>query len=285
MPAPISWTCGCASCAQSSGAARSAPPPSIAVSPSAAIKLMQRMRSTSARGPLWRYRRRCSSRMRLCRLCGDPGHYARRAPGRAAAALRCHDELTIHNALHRLGLRHKKDLRRPRAATSRASAALAVWQRFMTGAFVFLDETHRDHMQALWPQPIGTRLLAAVPPATGHADFAVSGNRIVAPLVLDGPMTGAAFRSYVANSWRTPARRRRLTISLPQSPHTLAAAVLYPLFLAPLLAPANPISSFPSSSAPAQAAARTRMTSARHRPPPRHCAGRQCALPPRVMFY
>ena len=83
----------------------------FAVSPSAAIKLMQRVRATgsAARRAMAAIAGRCWSRTRP--TCAElveamPGHHARRAPGRAAAALSvCVAGLsTIHNALRRIGL-------------------------------------------------------------------------------------------------------------------------------------------------------------------------------------
>jgi transposase len=68
--------------------------------------------------------------------------------------------------------------------------------------FVFLDETGtatdmaRRHGRTLSQR----RLVAAVPHGHWHTTTFVAGLRqsgIVAPLVLDGPMTGPAFRAYV----------------------------------------------------------------------------------------
>ena len=78
------------------------------------------------------------------------------------------------------------------------------WQRFMDPArFVFLDETGTaTNMTRRYGRSLsGRRLL--LPPcrtAIGAATTFIAGLRqtgIVAPLVLDGPMTGPAFRAYI----------------------------------------------------------------------------------------
>jgi transposase len=78
-----------------------------------------------------------------------------------------------------------------------------VWQRFMAPEhFVFLDETGTATNMArrYGRSPAGARLVAAGPrghwkTTTFSAGLRQSG--IVAPLVLDGPMTGSAFRACV----------------------------------------------------------------------------------------
>jgi transposase len=78
-----------------------------------------------------------------------------------------------------------------------------VWQRFMDPArFVFLDETATTTNMArrYGRSPSGTRLVAAVPHGHWKTTTFIAGLRqsgLVAPLVLDRPMTGAAFRAYV----------------------------------------------------------------------------------------
>jgi transposase len=77
------------------------------------------------------------------------------------------------------------------------------WQRYMDPArFVFLDETGtatnmaRRHGRS----PRGARLVAAVPQGHWKTTTFIAGLRqsgVVAPLVLDGPMTGTAFCAYV----------------------------------------------------------------------------------------
>jgi transposase len=68
--------------------------------------------------------------------------------------------------------------------------------------FVFLDETGTATNMArrYGRSPCGERLVAAVPQGHWQTTTFVAGlkqNGIVAPLVLDGPMTGTAFRAYV----------------------------------------------------------------------------------------
>ena len=70
------------------------------------------------------------------------------------------------------------------------------------GRFVFLDETGLNtKMTRLYGRaPRGERLVAAVPHGHWRTTTFIAGLRqsgIIAPLVLDGPMTGAAFRAYV----------------------------------------------------------------------------------------
>ncbi|MEK6246528.1 MAG: IS630 family transposase, partial [Pseudomonadota bacterium] len=77
------------------------------------------------------------------------------------------------------------------------------WQRYMDGSrFVFLDETGLNtKMTRLYGRALrGERLVAAVPHGHWHTTTFIAGLRqsgVIAPLVLDGPMTGAAFRAYV----------------------------------------------------------------------------------------
>jgi len=78
-----------------------------------------------------------------------------------------------------------------------------VWQRFMDGTrFVFLDETAAStKMTRLrgWG-PRGERLVDTAPQGHWKTTTFVAGLKasgIVAPFVLDGPMTGDVFRAYV----------------------------------------------------------------------------------------
>jgi transposase len=78
-----------------------------------------------------------------------------------------------------------------------------VWQRYMDPArFVFLDETGATTNMTRrygWA-PKGQRLIDAAPYGHWKTTTFVAGLRatgIVAPLVLDGPMHGPAFRAYV----------------------------------------------------------------------------------------
>jgi transposase len=78
-----------------------------------------------------------------------------------------------------------------------------VWQRFMDPArFVFLDETATttNMTRRYGRSPLGERLVAAAPHGHWRTTTFIAGLRqtgILAPLVLDGPMTGIAFRAYV----------------------------------------------------------------------------------------
>jgi transposase len=78
-----------------------------------------------------------------------------------------------------------------------------VWQRFMDPArFVFLDETGTATNMArrYGRSQSSERLVAAVPHGHWQTTTLIAGLRqggIIAPLVLDGPMTGPAFRAYI----------------------------------------------------------------------------------------
>lgn len=78
-----------------------------------------------------------------------------------------------------------------------------VWQRYMDPAsFVFLDETGAatNMIRRYGWGPRGERLVDAAPHGHWKTTTFLAGLRstgIVAPLVLDGPMTGEAFRAYV----------------------------------------------------------------------------------------
>ncbi len=77
-----------------------------------------------------------------------------------------------------------------------------VWQRFMDPErFVFIDETATaTNMTRRYGRcPSNQRLVAKAPHGHWKTTTFVAGLRqsgITAPLVLDGPMTGAAFRAY-----------------------------------------------------------------------------------------
>jgi len=78
-----------------------------------------------------------------------------------------------------------------------------VWQRYMDAdRFVFLDETGASTnmvRRSGWG-PKGERLVDKAPAGHWKTTTFVAGLRasgIIAPFVLDGPMTGAAFRTYV----------------------------------------------------------------------------------------
>jgi transposase len=84
------------------------------------------------------------------------------------------------------------------------------WQGFMDPArFVFLDETATTTAMArrYGRRAQGARLVAAVPYGHWKTTTFIAGLRasgVIAPLVLDGPMTGPAFRAY-AEQFLAPA--------------------------------------------------------------------------------
>ena len=77
------------------------------------------------------------------------------------------------------------------------------WQRFMDPArFIFLDATGTatNMTRRYGRSPCGERLVAAVPQGHWQTTTFIAGLRpsgVIAPLVLDGPMTGPAFCAYV----------------------------------------------------------------------------------------
>jgi transposase len=78
-----------------------------------------------------------------------------------------------------------------------------VWQRYMDPArFVFLDETgtSTNMVRRYGRCPRGERLVDATPWRHWKITTFVAGLRasgVIAPMVLDGPMTGEVFRAYV----------------------------------------------------------------------------------------
>ncbi len=78
-----------------------------------------------------------------------------------------------------------------------------VWQRYMDPArFVFLDETgtSTNMVRRYGRCPRGERLVDATPWGHWKITTFVAGLRasgLIAPMVLDGPMTGEVFRAYV----------------------------------------------------------------------------------------
>ena len=78
-----------------------------------------------------------------------------------------------------------------------------IWQRYMDAAsFVFIDETgaSTNMVRRYGWHPRGERLVDVAPHGHWHTTTFVAGLRaagLIAPFVLDGPMTGEAFRAYV----------------------------------------------------------------------------------------
>src|SRR5436190_20099086 len=185
----------------------------FAVSASAAIKLMERVRQTGSTAPakIGGYRRPLLEKhaddlraivsskagITLKEMRG-----ALHARGIVVKALS-----TIADMLHRLGLSHKKKSLRAseqdRPDVARHRSRWRVWQRYMDAdRFVFIDETAATTAMprlSRWG-PRGERLVDAAPAGHWKTTTVVAGLRasgIIAPFVLDGPMTGEAFRAYV----------------------------------------------------------------------------------------
>ena len=185
----------------------------FAVSPSAAIKLMQRVRTTGSAAPA---RFGGHRRPLLGPHEADLARLVEATPDITLAELQAELQRrfgivaglsTIHNALRRIGLRHqKKSLRaaeqdRPDVA-GQAPAVARLAALHGPGALRLprRDRHRHQHGPALRPLPVGERLVAAVPHGHWRTTTFIAGLRqtgIIAPLVLDGPMTGTAFRAYV----------------------------------------------------------------------------------------
>jgi transposase len=185
----------------------------FAVSASAAIKLMQRVRQTGSLAPaqIGGYRRPLLEKHadELRGIVSSQAGITLREIKAALAArgIAVKALSTIADMLHRLGLSHKKRSLRAseqdRPDVARHRSRWRVWQRYMDGArFVFLDETSATTAMTRrsgWG-PKGERLVDAAPAGHWKTTTFVAGLRasgIIAPFVLDGPMTGDAFRIYV----------------------------------------------------------------------------------------
>jgi len=201
----------------------------FAVSASAAIKLMQRVRQTGSPAPakIGGHRRPIlepyADTLRAL-ATSKPGitlkemREALQARGIIVKALS-----TIADMLHRLGLSHKKKSLRAaeqdRPDVARHRRRWRIWQRYMDAAsFVFLDETGASTnmvRRSGWG-PKGERLVDVAPAGHWKTTTFVAGLRasgIIAPFVLDGPMTGErdhrAFRAGWAHDGRGVPRLRR----------------------------------------------------------------------------
>src|SRR5215218_5354819 len=184
----------------------------FAVSASAAIKLMQRVRQTGSPAPAKTggYRRplleKHADELQAI-VASQAGITLREIKAALAARGIVVTALsTIADMLHRLGLSHKKSLRaaeQDRPDVARHRRRWRVWQRYMDGErFVFLDETgaNTNMVRRSGWGPKGERLVDAGPAGYWKTTTCVAGLRasgIIAPFVLDGSMTGAAFRAYV----------------------------------------------------------------------------------------
>ena len=276
----------------------------FAVSPSAAIKLMQRVRPRQRRTGALRRPPAAGAGTARSRPApagrGDARPHPRQ-PRPAAAARRSAAGLsTIHNTLRRIGLRHKKSPESRRAGPARRrrqAPAVAQLATLHGSGVVRLHRRDRDRHQtgaALRPQSLGWRLVAAVPHGHWRTTTLIAGLRqsgIVAPLVLDGPMTGLAFLAYV-EQFLAPALAPGDVVVLDNlAAHkvdgvrqAIAAAGGWILYMPPYSPDFNPIEQlFAKLKALAAQGRRPhqRGTLVHHRPPPRHLRlGRMHQLSP-----
>jgi transposase len=132
-----------------------------------------------------------------------------------------------------------------------------VWQRYMDPSrFVFLDETGiTTKMTRLYGRaPRGQRLLGAVPHGHWRMTTFLAGLRqsgVVAPLVLDGAMTGAAFRAYVEQALAPTLQPGDVVVMDNLAAHkvagieqAIAAVGASVLYLPPYSPDLNPIEQF-----------------------------------------
>jgi transposase len=132
-----------------------------------------------------------------------------------------------------------------------------VWQRFMdTSCFVFLDETGAaTNLTRRYGRCLrGERLVEATPHGHWQTTTVVAGlraNGLVAPLVLDGPMTGAVFRAYVEQMLAPSLQPGDVVVMDNLSAHKVAgvreaiqAAGASILYLPPYSPDLNPIEQF-----------------------------------------
>ena len=185
----------------------------FAVSASAAIKLMQRVRQTGSTAPakIGGYRRPLLEKHAddLRAIVSSKAGITLREIKAAPCGPRHRREGAVHHRRHAPSARlvaQKKSLRaseQDRPDVARHRRRWRVWQRYMDAdRFVFIDETSRDHSDdpplRLGPQgraPGRCGALGHWKTTTVVAGLRASG--IIAPFVLDGPMTGEAFRAYV----------------------------------------------------------------------------------------
>jgi transposase len=122
--------------------------------------------------------------------------------------------------------------------------------------FVFLDETGlTTKMTRLYGRSQrGERLVGAVPHGHWHTTTFIAGLRqsgIIAPLVLDGPMTGAAFRAYIEQALAPALQPGDVVVLDNLAAHkmagveeAIAAAGASLLYLPPYSPDLNPIEQF-----------------------------------------
>ena len=132
-----------------------------------------------------------------------------------------------------------------------------VWQRYMDPArFVFLDETGvTTKMTRLYGRAQrGERLVDAVPHGHWRTTTLIAGLRqsgVIAPMVLDGPMTGAAFLAYVEQALAPVLQSGDVVVMDNLAAHkvagieeAVAAAGASLLYLPPYSPDLNPIEQF-----------------------------------------
>src|SRR5215211_7155270 len=130
----------------------------------------------------------------------------------------------------------KKSLRaseQDRPDVARHRRRWRVWQRYMDGErFVFLDETAATTAMTRlygWGRR-GERLVDAAPAGHWKTTTVVAGLRsrgLIAPVVLDGPMTGEVFRAYV-EQMLAPALEPGDVVVMDNLPaHKVGASLLY----------------------------------------------------------
>ena len=142
-----------------------------------------------------------------------------------------------------------------------------VWQRFMDpDCFVFLDETgaSTNMVRRYGWAPRSERLVAAAPHGHWRTTTFVAGLRstgLVAPLVLDGPMTGPAFLAYVEQCLAPTLRPGDVVVMDNLPAHKVAgveaalrAAGTSILYRPPYSPDLNPIEQVSPSSRPCSAA-------------------------------
>src|ERR1700680_2560659 len=122
--------------------------------------------------------------------------------------------------------------------------------------FIFLDETGLNtKMTRLYGRaPRGERLVSAVPHGHWRTTTFIAGLRqsgLIAPLVLDGPMTGAAFRAYVEQALAPVLQPGDVVVMDKLAAHKVAgieqaviAAGASVLYLPPYSPDLNPIEQF-----------------------------------------
>jgi transposase len=166
--------------------------------------------------------------------------------------------------------------------------------------FVFLDETATatNMTRRYGRSPSDQRLVAAVPHGHWRTTTFIAGLRqtgILAPLVLDGPMTGIAFRAYVEQSLAPALEPGDVVVLDNLAAHkvdgvrqAITAAGASVLYLPPYSPDLNPIEQL---FAKLKAAAQGRRphqgrTLVDHRPPPRRLVGhRMLQLPPPLRLW